>query len=115
MVGGNLAEMAAANGWAGVVVDGCVRDVAELAVAPVGIRARRDGDDLIVALHVNVIAGSIDLPWDRLLASPPVPISLEIDGTWTASDAITGKPLGTANKFAISVPLDRPVMVRLTR
>ena len=40
MVGGNLAEMAAANGWAGVVVDGCVRDVAELAVAPVGIRAR---------------------------------------------------------------------------
>ena len=40
MVGGNLAEMAAANGWAGVVVDGCVRDVSELAVAPVGIRAR---------------------------------------------------------------------------
>ncbi|MBC8365600.1 MAG: ribonuclease E activity regulator RraA [Actinobacteria bacterium] len=40
MVGGNLAGMAAANGWAGVVVDGCVRDVPELAAAPVGIRAR---------------------------------------------------------------------------
>ena len=40
MVGGNLAEMAAATGWAGVVVDGCVRDVPELALAPVGIHAR---------------------------------------------------------------------------
>lgn len=39
LVGGNLAAAAARNGWAGVVVDGCVRDVAELAAAPVGIRA----------------------------------------------------------------------------
>ena len=30
---------AARNGWAGVVVDGCVRDVAELAVCETGIRA----------------------------------------------------------------------------
>ncbi|MEW6705520.1 MAG: ribonuclease E activity regulator RraA [Pseudomonadota bacterium] len=39
LVGGNLAAAAARNGWAGVVVDGCVRDVAELAAAQVGIRA----------------------------------------------------------------------------
>lgn len=39
LVGGNLAAAAARNGWAGVVVDGCVRDVAELSAAPVGIRA----------------------------------------------------------------------------
>lgn len=39
LVGGNLAAAAARNGWAGVVVDGCVRDVAELAAARVGIRA----------------------------------------------------------------------------
>ncbi|MDM7455754.1 MAG: ribonuclease E activity regulator RraA [Tepidimonas sp.] len=39
LVGGNLAAAAARNGWAGVVVDGCVRDVAELAQTPVGIRA----------------------------------------------------------------------------
>ena len=32
--------MAATNGWAGIVVDGCMRDAAELAVAAVGIRAR---------------------------------------------------------------------------
>jgi regulator of ribonuclease activity A len=39
LVGGNLAAAAAKNGWAGVVVDGCVRDLAELSACAVGIRA----------------------------------------------------------------------------
>lgn len=39
LLGGNLAASAAKNGWAGVVIDGCVRDVAELALCPIGIRA----------------------------------------------------------------------------
>ncbi|MED6327892.1 MAG: ribonuclease E activity regulator RraA [Actinomycetota bacterium] len=40
LVGGKLGILAADNGWAGIVVDGCVRDAAELREAPVGIRAR---------------------------------------------------------------------------
>lgn len=39
LLGGNLAAAAARNGWAGVVLDGCVRDLAELSAQPVGIRA----------------------------------------------------------------------------
>lgn len=39
LIGGNLGAAAARNGWAGVVVDGCVRDKAELAACPTGIRA----------------------------------------------------------------------------
>lgn len=39
LLGGNLGAAAARNGWAGVVIDGCVRDVAELAGHAVGIRA----------------------------------------------------------------------------
>lgn len=39
LLGGNLGAAAARNGWAGVLIDGCVRDVAELALADVGIRA----------------------------------------------------------------------------
>ena len=39
LVGGNIGAAAARNGWAGVLVDGCVRDVAELAALDVGIRA----------------------------------------------------------------------------
>lgn len=39
LLGGNLGSAAARNGWAGVVINGCVRDVAELAAQPVGVRA----------------------------------------------------------------------------
>lgn len=39
LLGGNLGASAARNGWAGVVIDGCVRDVVELAECAVGIRA----------------------------------------------------------------------------
>ena len=39
LLGGNLGAAAAKNGWAGVVIDGCVRDVAELAQCRTGIRA----------------------------------------------------------------------------
>lgn len=39
LLGGNLGAAAARNGWAGVVIDGCVRDTAELAGHSVGIRA----------------------------------------------------------------------------
>jgi regulator of ribonuclease activity A len=39
MLGGLLGAAAARNGWAGVLIDGCVRDVAELAQCQTGIRA----------------------------------------------------------------------------
>ncbi len=39
LLGGNLAAAAAANGWAGVLVHGAVRDSAELAQTALGVRA----------------------------------------------------------------------------
>ncbi len=39
MLGGNLAMLAAENGWAGVIVNGAVRDVDELREAPVAVFA----------------------------------------------------------------------------
>jgi regulator of ribonuclease activity A len=39
LVGGNLGASAAKNGWAGIVIDGCVRDLAELALCSTGVRA----------------------------------------------------------------------------
>jgi regulator of ribonuclease activity A len=39
LVGGRLAALAHHNGWAGIVVNGCVRDSAEIADVPIGIRA----------------------------------------------------------------------------
>ena len=39
MVGGGLAQLAAENGWAGIVVNGAVRDVDELKNTPIAIFA----------------------------------------------------------------------------
>ena len=39
LVGGMLGELAVKNGWAGIVVNGCVRDADELAAQDVGIKA----------------------------------------------------------------------------
>ncbi len=39
LLGGNLGAAAAKNNWAGVLIDGCVRDAAELAQCNIGIRA----------------------------------------------------------------------------
>jgi len=62
LVGGNLAAAAARNGWSGIVVNGCVRDVAELNAEAVGIRAlalipmateKRGGGEKDVAVQVQ--------------------------------------------------------------
>ncbi|WP_262693841.1 ribonuclease E activity regulator RraA [Kordiimonas aquimaris] len=39
LLGGNLAAMAAGNGWAGVILNACVRDVHELYREDIGIKA----------------------------------------------------------------------------
>lgn len=39
LLGGNLAKLAEDNGWAGVVVYGCVRDVEEIDACDIGVKA----------------------------------------------------------------------------
>jgi len=39
LVGGRLAQLARGNGWSGLLINGCVRDLVELARIPIGIRA----------------------------------------------------------------------------
>jgi regulator of ribonuclease activity A len=62
LLGGNLGAAAARNGWAGLVIDGAVRDVAELAQCELGIRAlaamplpteRRDQGQCDVVLQIR--------------------------------------------------------------
>lgn len=76
LVGGNLAAAASRNGWAGLVVDGCVRDVAELAATDLGIRA----------------LGLMPLPTERRHAGlVDVPVRLQgvvvRPGDWLVADA----------------------------
>lgn len=65
LVGGNIAAAAARNGWAGVVVHGAVRDVAELAAAEVGLMALA----AIPLATERKRAGDVDVP-------------VQIEGVW---------------------------------
>lgn len=65
LVGGNIAAAAAANGWAGVVVHGAVRDVAELAACDVGLMA----------------LATIPLPTERR-APGEVDVPVQVEGVW---------------------------------
>ncbi len=58
LFGGNLAQLAAKNGWAGVVIFGCVRDRDELEAEPVGIKALGHHP----RKSIKKGAGDIDLP-----------------------------------------------------
>ena len=65
LVGGNIAGAAARNGWAGVLVHGAVRDVAELKATDLGL--------LALAL--------VPMPSDRQRAGE-VDVPLQIEGVW---------------------------------
>jgi regulator of ribonuclease activity A len=39
LLGGNLAKLAWANGWSGVIVNGCIRDCSEIAATAIGVKA----------------------------------------------------------------------------
>jgi len=65
LVGGNIAAAAAKNGWAGVLVHGAVRDLAELAVADVGLLA----------------LAPVPMPTERKHAGE-VDVPVQLDGVW---------------------------------
>lgn len=65
LLGGNLGAAAVRNGWAGVVIDGCVRDVTELATLALGIRA----------------LASVPMPTEKRNQGQ-VEVAVQIQGVW---------------------------------
>ncbi len=60
LVGGKLGQLAQTNGWAGIIVNGCVRDSAELDACGIGIRAL----NIHPRRSFRKGVGEIDLPVD---------------------------------------------------
>jgi len=58
LVGDRLASMAVENGWAGIVINGCIRDSLEIADIAIGIRALNTHP----RRSIKKGEGSIDLP-----------------------------------------------------
>jgi regulator of ribonuclease activity A len=76
LVGGTLAAIGAKNGWAGIVIDGCARDEAEMAALPIGVRA--------LALHPLHGAKRGEGRRDVSVRLQGVPVQ---PGDWIAADA----------------------------
>jgi regulator of ribonuclease activity A len=74
LLGDMVAGLAAANGWAGIVINGCVRDVAVLRHLPLGIKAlgtcpRPSGKDGSGEVDVPLEFGGITIhPGARLVS-----------------------------------------------
>lgn len=74
LLGGNVAGLALANGWAGLVINGCVRDVDALAGLAIGIKAlgsnpRPSGKDGAGEIEVPVSFGGATFTPGAVLAS----------------------------------------------
>jgi regulator of ribonuclease activity A len=86
LVGGNLGELAEKNGWAGIVVHGCIRDSDEINACDIGVRA--------LATHpqrsVRKGAGERDLTVSvaGVLVRPGDWIYADADGVLVASDKL---------------------------
>lgn len=87
LVGGLLGELAVKHGWSGIVVDGCIRDAAELATMEVGIKAiashpRKSERGLHGgASDVPVEIGGVRIqPGDWLVADADGVVVLAVDG-----------------------------------
>lgn len=86
LVGGNLAKLAESNGWAGIIVNGCIRDVEEISLCEIGVRAlasmplrsvKKGGGES----HLRVaIAGITINPGDWVYA--------DVDGVMVAKQAL---------------------------
>ena len=78
LIGGRLAALASANGWAGLIVNGCVRDVGEIAAVPLGVKA---------------LAACPRPPAKRGTGEQGVPVSFA-GITFTPGDRVWGDPDG---------------------
>ena len=58
LLGDLVAKLAVQNGWAGIVINGCVRDVGELARLPIGIKALGSNP----RRSAKAGAGEVDVP-----------------------------------------------------
>jgi regulator of ribonuclease activity A len=86
LLGGNLAQIAEQNGWAGVVVNGCVRDTLELNDANVGVAALATCPRRSQKLGVGERDVPVQLP--GALVRPGEWIYADLDGVLVASTAL---------------------------
>lgn len=86
LVGGNLAKLAEDNGWAGLVVYGCVRDRVEIEATSVGVMAIATHPKKSIKRNEGVV--DIDVTFGGLTISPGAWVYADEDGVVVAPRAV---------------------------
>lgn len=86
LVGGNLAQIAGANGWAGIVVNGCVRDTLELNESNIGVAALATHPHRCEKRGIGERDVVVQLPGSNV--RPGEWIYADVDGVLVASAAL---------------------------
>ena len=86
LVGGNLANAAVKNGWAGIIVDGAVRDLNEMQPLPIGIMALALNPLRAVKRNTGVCDLSVQIQGVRV--HPNDWIYVDADGALISSQAL---------------------------
>ena len=83
LVGDRLAQLACDNGWAGIVVNGCVRDSVALASLPIGVKALAT----VPRRSEKNAAGQVDVPviFAGLSFEPGLVLYADADGVILAA------------------------------
>ena len=88
LVGGRLAGLAHTNGWAGLVVNGCVRDSVEIREVPLGVRAVNTSPMRSAKIGQGERGGRLDFA--GVTFSPGQYIYADEDGIVVAERYLTG-------------------------
>ena len=74
---------------------------------PVETFMRRKGDDLFVALQLNLRAGHVKAPWKTLTRQSGQRVKATFPGTFHARNMLTGEDLGPCNHALLTLAPDR--------
>ena len=84
LLGGNLAQLAVQNGWSGLVVIGCLRDVAEIRDQPLGVKALATHPRKSVKSGRGAVG--VELNLGGLLVRPGQRLYADLDGVVILSE-----------------------------
>lgn len=87
LVGGNLGVLAEKNGWAGIIVNGCIRDAEEINACNIGVRALATHPQRSVRKGVG--DSNIRISIDGVTIHPGDWIYADADGVLVARENLT--------------------------
>jgi hypothetical protein len=80
---------------------------------PVAVHARKDGDDLLLAVEYAATTGARPIDWAGTAASARPRVRVTLPGTYRVRDLLRGEDLGDRNTLDAEISATEPALFRL--